>query len=169
MLFGIEQKVSWTSLLTDLAQFFFQGNDILYLVYKPLVDLRQVMNFINTHALLQGIWYSKDAKICRFGKFFLDIVGLEIVVGNQAIGDYASVSGGRDNSAIGVDSSVSGGNGNTAGGLGSSVSGGLANTANTFYASVSGGRDNIASEYIRIYCNRWHWLSTSQSELDQSV
>ena len=70
--------------------------------------------------------------------------GLVVGVGNIISGEYASVSGGRDNEASGDYGSVSGGQNNEASGDAASVSGGLANVASGSYASVSGGNNNTA-------------------------
>ncbi len=71
--------------------------------------------------------------------------GAASIFGNEASGDYASVSGGWKNTASGPRASVSGGAGNTASGLLASVSGGSGNTASGPRASVSGGWNNTAS------------------------
>jgi len=80
--------------------------------------------------------------------------------GNQADGEYSSVSGGQfnrttnlyahvggglSNIATGEAASVTGGHLNVASGNYSSVGGGVQNEAQGLHAAVSGGRDNLAS------------------------
>jgi hypothetical protein len=71
--------------------------------------------------------------------------GLVVGFFNEISGDFASVSGGRENAANGVFASVSAGALNRADGERSSVSGGFVNTASGAFSSVSGGNNRTAA------------------------
>jgi hypothetical protein len=64
--------------------------------------------------------------------------------GNNAGGNYASVTGGEDNSAGGRYSHVSGGSENQASGLWATVGGGNTGEATDTAATIAGGRGNFA-------------------------
>ena len=77
------------------------------------------------------------------------LLGTDAFVGgglnNQADGNYAVATGGRNNSALGNKSAIGGGWANQASGPVSVVTGGEKNTGSSFYASVGGGRENRAA------------------------
>ena len=71
--------------------------------------------------------------------------GLVVGADNQIVGEYASVTGGREGVASGTSASVAGGLRNEASGDYSTVSGGGDNLASDTGATVSGGQQNVAS------------------------
>ena len=76
---------------------------------------------------------------------FSRVGGLVVGASHTIDGDFAVVSGGRNNTASGLWATVSGGIENTATGDFSSVSGGYRNTASGDSAAVCGGANNRAS------------------------
>ena len=66
-------------------------------------------------------------------------------INTQNIGNFSTISGGRQNTSSGDNSTVSGGYNNTSSGYSSTVSGGRENTSSCNDSTVSGGRLNISS------------------------
>jgi len=89
-----------------------------------------------SHNVIIGL----DNKYSAFG-------GLVAGFFNKISGDYASVTGGRNNIASGWSSSISGGYSNKASGFTSSISGGLNNEASGSWSSITGGNTNKASGF----------------------
>lgn len=75
----------------------------------------------------------------------VDWQGYRSGVTQVASGNYATLSGGKENISSGVESVVSGGDTNTASGANSSVGGGNNNLASNAAATISGGNSSTAS------------------------
>ena len=80
------------------------------------------------------------------GTFAVDLQMSRFNASEVASGDYATISGGRDNTASFNYATVGGGDQNAAEQQYATVSGGRANTASRLWATVGGGQSNTAGE-----------------------
>jgi len=113
-------------------------NDASYLVLDRTGSHNLVVGDLHSYSSWGGLLGGKLNTVSGVGAVALGY-------GNEAAGDYSSVSGGTFNVASGTLSSVSGGFGNEASGGFSSVSGGEDNEASSYRSSISGGYDNEAA------------------------
>ncbi len=76
--------------------------------------------------------------------------GDPVMGGNQVMGNYGVVAGGRANAAMGLASAVGGGEFNVASAVFAVVAGGETNSASGAFSFVGGGQDNVAN---------WEWAT----------